>query len=70
MRNDVPEDGLIEGLGDFVRSTIEAYERSPVLRMLVKITPPLAVVEAGILGTYAWYQHWRLQVFADEFTTL
>jgi hypothetical protein len=27
-------------------------------------------VEAGILGTYAWFQHRRLQVFADEFTSL
>jgi hypothetical protein len=38
--------------------------------MLVKLCPPLAIAEAGILGTYAWFQHRRLEVFADEFTTL
>jgi hypothetical protein len=68
--NGPPEDGLAQVLGDFARDTIEAYQRSPVLRMLVKIIPLLAVAEAGVLGTCAWFQHRRLEVFADEFTTL
>jgi hypothetical protein len=68
--NDVPENGLVDMVGDIVRNTIEAYQRSPVLRMLVKLHPDLAVAEVGILATYAWFQNRRLQLFADEFTTL
>lgn len=67
---DIPEETLIEKLGEIARSTIEAYQRSPVLRMLVAMNPALAVAEAGILSTYAYFQHQRLRAFADEFTTL
>jgi hypothetical protein len=68
--NDIPEDGLLAKAGEIARNAVEAYQRSPVLRILVKLYPPLAVAEAGILGTYMWFQSRRLQVFADEFTTL
>jgi len=68
--DDVADEGLVETLGQVARNTIEAYQRSPVLRMLVKLFPPLTVAEAGILSTYAWFQNRRLQVFADEFTAL
>jgi hypothetical protein len=66
----VAGDSAVEVVGEVVRDLIEAYQRSPVLRMLVKIVPPLSVAEAGILGTYLWFQNRRLQTFADEFTTL
>jgi hypothetical protein len=68
--NEAPQDGFIEVAGEAVRDTIEAYQRSPVLRMLVKSIPILSVAETGILGTYLWFQNRRLQTFADEFTTL
>jgi hypothetical protein len=68
--DDIPDVGLIETAGELARRTIEAYQRSPILRMLVKLIPPLSVAEAGILGTYAWFQNQRLEVFADEFTRL
>jgi hypothetical protein len=72
MRHDseVPEDGLAGTLSEITCKMLDTYQRSPVLRMLVKLTPVLNVAEAGVLGTYAWFQHRRLQVFADEFTTL
>jgi hypothetical protein len=66
----LPEDGLLADFGEITRNMLETYQRSPVLRMLVKLTPGLNIAEAGVLGTYAWFQHRRLQVFADEFTTL
>jgi hypothetical protein len=51
--NDAPEDGLVDTLGDILRNNIEAYQRSPVLRMLVELHPDLAVAEAGILAAYS-----------------
>jgi hypothetical protein len=68
--NDLPEDGLMERLSEAARSVFEAYQQSPVLRMLVKLNPRLAVAEAGVLGAYAWFQSRRLEVFSEEFTTL
>jgi hypothetical protein len=68
--DDIPGDGLFETVARLTGETIEAYQRSPVLRMLTKLILPLSVVEAGILGTYAWFQNRRLQVFADEFISL
>ena len=67
--NDIPDEGALEQFGEIVRSGIEAYKRSPVLRMFVMLCPPLAVAEAGILSTYEYFQRRRVEVFADEFTT-
>jgi|ERR1051326_999571 hypothetical protein len=64
------EDGVVETVGEAIKSALESYQRSPVLRMLVKLYPPLAVAEAGILGTYSWFQNRRVGLFAEEFTTL
>ena len=71
MSNTRFSDEASEGaLAEIVRKTIEAYQRAPALRMLAQLCLPLVLAETGILATYAWYQHRRLQVFADEFTTL
>lgn len=61
---------MVGSVGEVLKTLIEANERSPVLRILVKLNPALSLAEAGILGTYAYFQHQRLQVFANEFSTL
>jgi hypothetical protein len=49
---------------------VQAYQRSPVLRMIVKLYPPLAVAEAGVLGVYEYFRNRRMHVFGDEFLRL
>ncbi len=68
--DDVADQSLVGMVSEIAQKAVEAYQRSPVLRMLVALDPHLAVAEAGILAMYASFQHQRLQVFADEFTTL
>lgn len=63
-------EGILGLVGEIALETVEAYRRSPVLRMLVALHPALAVADAGIMASYAYFQNRRLQVFADEFTTL
>lgn len=65
-----PGEGILEQVAEIVRDTLEVYQRSPVLRMLVALHPALAVADAGIMASYAYFQNRRLQVFANEFTTL
>jgi hypothetical protein len=67
---DIEVGGLLEQVSDMTRKMVEAYQRSPVLRILVKLNPALAAAEAGILGTYSYFMHQRLMSFAAEFTTL
>lgn len=68
--NELPEEpGPVEP-ADLFRKIVGAYERSPVLRMLVAINPSLGIAESAILGTYAYFQHRRMEVFTDELTTL
>jgi hypothetical protein len=42
---------------------IQLYQRSPVLRMLVKTNPYSAVAEVGVLASYEWFRARRLETF-------
>jgi hypothetical protein len=64
------EPGVVKASIDLLGRAVEAYQRSPVLRVLVKLNPALGAVEAALLSTWAYFQHRRMEVFADELTTL
>jgi hypothetical protein len=55
---------------DLLGKGVELYQRSPVVRMIVKLYPPATVVEAGVLGTYEYFRRRRMLVFADELQKL